>query len=283
MSKMIWMTDIHLNVLGDNQIKKWLRYVKRCMPANIIGVCITGDITEAPFLEEHLALMSSILDVPIYYVLGNHDYWHSSFNEVENKCKKLRQNNDRLVWLGSAGVIQLSDSIALVGHDGWYDARNGCWEKSSYIMNDWVNVYNFHPFIAVNDGNGIFPVMDVNAIVNVARFRADAGSQYVYDQCKLALRAGNKRVIVLTHFPPFAEAARHHGSPTEDEAIPWYSSQIMGTRLLQLASEFPTQEISVFCGHTHDAYRYVASKNLEVFVGHSQYGNPHWELFSLGE
>ena len=281
MSKFCWMTDIHLNVLKTDQTIKWLKYVKRSLSSDVISVCISGDISESYSLEEDLTLLSSILDLPVYFVLGNHDFWHSTFSDVENTCRRLTLENSKLVWLSGTNIIQLSDQIALVGHDGWYDARNGDWNTSNITMNDWYHIYNYHPFISVNLG-GMMPGIDMNAIVNVSRHRADLAADHVYTHGKTALEQGNKRLIVFTHFPPFTDAMRWNGGPSEVDAFPWYSSKVMGDTLLKLANEFPDQEISVFCGHTHESCRFVAQKNLEVFVGAAQYGNPHWETFSLG-
>jgi hypothetical protein len=48
---------------------KWLKYVKRSLSSDVISVCISGDISESYSLEEDLTLLSSVLDLPVYFVL----------------------------------------------------------------------------------------------------------------------------------------------------------------------------------------------------------------------
>jgi predicted MPP superfamily phosphohydrolase len=52
---------------------------------------ITGDIGEARSIERYLRLLESSLQRPIYFVLGNHDFYHGSIvlvrERVRNLCK----------------------------------------------------------------------------------------------------------------------------------------------------------------------------------------------------
>ena len=44
----------------------------------------------------------------------------------------------RLVYLSQAGVVELTPSTALVGHDGWADGRLGDLDGSEVILNDFL-------------------------------------------------------------------------------------------------------------------------------------------------
>lgn len=49
------------------------------------GVVISGDIAEVPSIESILKEMASTTQKPIYFVLGNHDYYRGSINDLRNK------------------------------------------------------------------------------------------------------------------------------------------------------------------------------------------------------
>jgi len=264
------MTDIHLNFLKSNSdITKFCDFVKADMQ-DFDGVIITGDISEGLTLVGHLEHLYINLQKPIYYVLGNHDYWHQTWDRVETRVKNLYNRNNKIIWLGASPVIKLSDTTALIGHDGWYDAFHGDWMRSSFRMADW---HYIHDFLHVT-GN-------IGAIVGISRKRADIAATYVDMRVREAFAQGFMTVLVATHVPPFEECARHNGNPSDAEALPWYTSKLMGDALLHLANEFPNNRIVVLCGHTHDGYRMTIKPNLEVVVGPSDYGRPQWNKIQV--
>jgi len=67
-----WLTDIHLEFLPD---KKAVTFVKDLANQGFGGIFLTGDITTAKRLECHLQLFEDIYQAPVYFVLGNHDYY----------------------------------------------------------------------------------------------------------------------------------------------------------------------------------------------------------------
>ena len=46
--------------------------------------------------------------------------------------------SQKMVYLSQAGVVELTPSTALVGHDGWADARLGDFDHSDVVLNDYV-------------------------------------------------------------------------------------------------------------------------------------------------
>jgi hypothetical protein len=83
-----------------------------------------------------------------------------------------------------------------------------------------------------------------------------------------------ERVIVLTHVPPFAEAAWYQGRRSDDDWLPHFSSQAVGQALTEAAERRPDREIRVLCGHTHSAGEVAVLPNLRVVTGAAQYGAP---------
>ena len=70
---------------------------------------------------------------PVYFVLGNHDYYGGSIEGTRTVARGLSGN---LRWLHSAGIVQLNRETALVGHEGWYDAQYGDPMGSRVWMSD---------------------------------------------------------------------------------------------------------------------------------------------------
>ena len=64
---------------------------------------ITGDIAEAPSLGDLLSDVASALRTPIYFVLGNHDFYRGSIPRVREAVVDLCRRSEWLAWLPAAG------------------------------------------------------------------------------------------------------------------------------------------------------------------------------------
>jgi predicted MPP superfamily phosphohydrolase len=79
--RLTWLTDIHLSFLEDQQLD---RLLKRLSAKNSDAVIISGDIGEADNLHHYLGALSAALKPPIYFVLGNHDYYRGTIEYVRS-------------------------------------------------------------------------------------------------------------------------------------------------------------------------------------------------------
>jgi predicted MPP superfamily phosphohydrolase len=93
--RLAWLTDIHLNFLEVDERKKFYIQVA---DTQCEAVLITGDIAEAPCLAEILNEMADQLKRPIYFVLGNHDYYRGEIDEVREEASALTKSNEHLFW-----------------------------------------------------------------------------------------------------------------------------------------------------------------------------------------
>lgn len=252
-----WMTDPHLNFVPRGDVGMLAKYLLQ--ERSFDALVITGDIAEAPTLEDLLTRFQEALGLPVYFVLGNHDFYMGSIEETERVAVGLQ--HDHLSWLTQGHIVRPLEGVALCGHDGWYDARLGLGHRSHVEMTD------FH------------------AILELSRFR-DAAARA--DFCRqLAEKAaasaksiltqaceGARRVIFATHVPPFEGACWHEGKLSDAHWLPWFSSPTMGEVLLEVARANPEVEVLVLCGHTHGAGTFRPAANLEVLTGAATYGNP---------
>lgn len=149
--RLVWLTDIHLNyldgnVIGDGVSDRWCdidRFLESVKAAKADAVLISGDIGEAPYLAEYLPRIADFVDRPVYFVLGNHDFYHGSIASVRCAMDPLGEQRKELVYLGGRSAIELTSSIGLIGDDSWADGRNGDFESSRVYLNDFKHIDEF--------------------------------------------------------------------------------------------------------------------------------------------
>lgn len=261
MAKFAWATDIHLDHLGDDN-QKLIQFGESLVKDGPTGLFLSGDLSVAKKLVYHLSALERIVQRPIFFVLGNHDYYGARIEDVRKTMRVLTNASPFLRYLPTIPYMALTPSTAVLGHDGWYDAMYGEWKTSSFGMTDWTAI---HDFLAVNGNKA--------TIVTEARKLAHEGVTHVQNSIKQAVRY-HKNVIVLTHYPPFAQAHQHEGHQGEWNAAPWFTSKMMGDMLLDAAKAYPAVKFTVLAGHTHGKFDGQITNNLEVHVGGADYGHP---------
>src|SRR5581483_327042 len=266
MAKFAWATDIHLDHLGDDR-QRIIQFGESLVQQAPTGVFLTGDFSVAKLLAYHLGALEQICKRPIYFVLGNHDYYGARVEEVRRLMKDLTNASPFLRYLPTVPYVALngpglSGQTAVLGHDGWYDALYGDWQNSSFDMLDW---HAIHDFIEVNGSKA--------TIASLARKYAHEGVTYVQNSIKQAVRY-HKNLVILTHYPPFAQAHVHEGRPGEPHVMPWFTSKMMGDMLMDAARAYPAVTFTVLAGHTHGKYEGKILPNLRVMVGGAEYGHP---------
>ena len=118
--KLAWVTDIHLNFLESSDRKKFYQDV---VATDSNAVLVSGDIAEAPTVSEILEEMAQHIAKPIYFVLGNHDYYQRSVENIRKTVTKLSQKNSSANYLPETGLVQLSKNTLLLGEDCWEQQR----------------------------------------------------------------------------------------------------------------------------------------------------------------
>src|SRR5215475_12570896 len=98
-------------------LKAFYERVKQEQPQVLL---VTGDIGEGDSVVRFVTELADI--APIYFVLGNHDFYRSSIAAVRGQVQRL---DDRATWLPALAPLQLTERVALLGVDGWGDARCG--------------------------------------------------------------------------------------------------------------------------------------------------------------
>jgi predicted phosphohydrolase len=266
--KLAWLTDIHLNFIDDVARQKFYQTI---IDTKCDGVLITGDIAEAPCVADILNEMENYINKPIYFVLGNHDYYRGKISEVRNAMTALTKANDKLFWLPVSGIQQLSNDIYLLGQDGWADGRLGDYQNSPVVLND-------SRMIADLFQEKIF---GKHQLLEKMQQLADADAVRLQSDLEQAINQNPKKIIILTHVPPFKEACLHKGEMSDDNWLPYFSSKIMGDVLTKIAHKNPKIEFLVLCGHTHSEAHVRYYDNLVIEVGKAEYYQPEIQKIIL--
>lgn len=145
--RIIWLTDLHLNFITWSELDTFCRDLLSPVPDLIL---IGGDISDSRSLMADLSILEEKLQTPLYFVLGNHDFYHSSITEVRKQVAELTRKSSHLHWLPQEGVVELTESVALLGHDSWADGRFGDYANSTLELNDYVLI---REFIGLNRGD----------------------------------------------------------------------------------------------------------------------------------
>lgn len=255
--RLAWATDVHLNFLSASGLDTFRSTLAR---QDADAVVITGDIAEAPSLSPLLSILAAELKTPLYFVLGNHDYYRSSIARVRDTARALTEQSAWLSWLPAAGVVELTPEVGLVGVDGWSDGRLGDYLRSPVMLND---------YLLIEDLAGATKAARGERLRALGKAEAEA----LRGPLREAL-AKYRRVIVATHVPPFKEACWHEGKISNDDWLPHFSCAAVGEELRAAAEAHPDRKIRVLCGHTHSAGSAEILPNLKVVTGAAEYGEP---------
>ncbi len=252
-----WATDVHLDFLEAPERRA---FAERLAATGCEAVLLTGDISDQRALGRHLVEVAETAGVPVFFVLGNHDYYHGSVVSGRDLARAVCQQVPQLTWLHVAGVVPLRPGVALVGVDGWGDARLGAPDTTPILLNDFRLIEEL----------AWKPTPARNALL---RELGDESAATLATTLHEALRE-HSRVIVATHIPPFAEACWHEGELSNDDWLPFFTCDAVGQVLLRAAEAHPGKQLEVYCGHTHSPGVAELRPNLVVYTGGARYGHP---------
>ena len=259
--KLAWLTDIHLNFLDSTERKHFYKEIEK---THCDSILISGDIAEAPSLADILIEMADQIKKPIYFVLGNHDYYRGQINSVREAFRELSKTHEKLFWLPASGPQLLVNNTILLGQDGWADGRLGDYQNSRVALNDSRLIGDLFQQSLLGRSHLLKKMQDL----------ADADALDLQSDLLQAIKQNPKMIIVLTHVPPFKEASQYNGQISDDDWLPYFSSKATGDVLMQIAQENPLIEFLVLGGHTHGEANYQAISNLNIRIGKAEYSQP---------
>ena len=259
--RLAWLTDIHINFLDKDERLQFYQKIKR---KKCDGILISGDIAEGNSVVDLLTEMVDTIHKPIYFVLGNHDYYFSSVATVIKDVTKLTKTHPGLFWLSTSGIQVLNENTILLGQDGWADGRLGDYQNSRVELNDSRLIAELFPQ----------KVLGKNHLLQKMQSLADSDAKNLKSDLLKAIIHKPKKIIILTHVPPFKEACLYQGKISGDDWLPFFGSKATGDVLLEIAQQNTNIEFLVLCGHTHGKACYSPLHNLIVKAGGAEYYQP---------
>lgn len=277
MPKAAWTTDVHLNFLETPEITT---VMQRWNQQDFDYLLISGDIAQGNNILRHLSYIRDGMNRPIFFVLGNHDYYRGSLESVDVEVRKWCARQNDMHFLGNGEVVQLTENTCLIGAGGWADGRLGDFMNSKVLLNDYMLIDEFI-------------VAGVENRQKLLNELGDHFAAYFKRVLPIALEQFGE-VILLTHVPPFKEASLYNGKIQDYDYLPHFSCKVLGEALLEIMNDNPDKNLTVLCGHTHggnsfnnqqvlNKYTEVSiSKNVFVKLGSAEYGKPEInEIFDV--
>lgn len=265
--RIAWATDIHLNFLEAEPLETF--FSKICN-SDIDALLLTGDIAESKDVCYYLDALEKKFRKPVYFVLGNHDFYGSSIEKVHQKCSHLCRNSQHLFWLTKCNALEITPEVALVGHDGWADGQHGDFLGSNIVMNDYVLIEDLLVHDMKRDfSSRKYKEILLQKLIGISRRTADHFRRILPEALK-----EYKHLILLTHIPPFISATVYNGRISTQDWLPHMSSHLVGETLVEIMSHYPDRFLTVLCGHTHGIGACRIQQNISAFTGEAQYGMP---------
>ena len=252
-----WVTDIHLSVCSDEVREK---FYDQILAARLSALWVGGDIGEADNIVHWLRELCAKVDIPVYCVLGNHDYYFGSIRQVRENVALLCQELPNLHYLSQRDVVAVTDNIGLIGHDGWADGRNGNYETSMVMMNDYRHIEELAP-------------LTKQQRLELLHQLGDEAARHIGQGLRSGLQQYSE-VYVVTHIPPVRGACWYEGQIADDEWAPHFTCHAVGVAILEIAAEFPSGQVTVLCGHTHSPGICQAADNVVIHTAAAEYERP---------
>jgi hypothetical protein len=161
-----WATDTHFELASDKQFKKFLESVK-----DVDALVITGDVAQATSWQHYLYKVAKKLNpIPVYFILGNHDIYHSDIDTETDKLYSISIPN--LHPLSICPPIPLNKNTVLIGHQNWWDGGYSM-EETNFID----RTFMFQDYLLIKDLTGLENPRNAassmfSAIISIASIRS---------------------------------------------------------------------------------------------------------------
>lgn len=255
--QLVWITDIHANSSEKSAIKRLEEEVRATSASAIL---IGGDICDGPHTLSFLCDFQKETGKEIFFVLGNHDYYGASIEKIKKTSSDFSTREPNFSYLSAEGVVAFSDKTALVGHDGWADARAGDFLGSTVTLADYELIQELKP-------------LKKEALQKKLQQLGEQAARELLPSLTTAMER-YPFVILLTHVPPFEEVCCYHGVRCDANWGPHFVCQAVGKMILKVAKKFQGSELLVLCGHSHSAAEVQIAPNVRAVAGEVELGNP---------
>lgn len=207
--KILVLSDLHFEFQAD----QGRAFVER-LPSEVDVVLLAGDICSAEMIESTADLFCSKYP-HVIQIAGNHEYYQSSWSEVERKFKAAEAQYSNLHYLNKSSVE--IDGQRFLGATLWFPYQNSTkWDIAKWSMADFHVIEEFESW--------------------VYRENEDA-TEFLTNEM-------NESDIVLTHHLPSYDCV----------ALPYIGSSLNSFFVSSMHTEIHVKQPKYwFFGHTHES------------------------------
>ncbi len=255
--KLLWLTDLHLDAAAPDLIPSFFQMLERAQPDILL---IGGDTCNGSSSMNVIECLQSKLNIPVYFVFGNHDYYGHSIKKMRKEARKRFSNSSNIKYLTFEKPIPLTEETALIGHDGWADGQAGNFLQSDIYLNDYLHIEELKD------------CSKKKRLKTLQSLGAEAAEKLESDLSVTLEKFRN--TILLTHPPPFQEVCCYKGCVCDDNWAPHFVANQVGEMLKATMQKHPESNLIVLCGHAHYGVDVQLMPNLRAVCGHSDLAIP---------
>lgn len=263
-----WVSDPHLDHCAQPRRRRFFAELAAAQPDAVV---ISGDIAEMPTLAAMLTSFAEAIPAPVLFVLGNHDAYHGTVAAAKRVALETCRRHENLIFLDEGVVWNAAADTAVIGHSSWYDGRLGDRGPTSRV--------SLADFSLVGD---LAPLAWSRPLLfeRLAQLGDEAAAAFA-ETLPRAL-TGHRRVIAVTHVPPFIDVCRWGGRTSDPDHLPFFSCHAVGECLRDIMAEHSDRELLVLSGHTHEHAAATILPNLSARNAAATYGDPRFEIIAMG-
>lgn len=224
---------------------------------------LAGDITRFshPSFGEFLTYCNDNWE-KTFYVFGNHDYWNTNsyIQKIKRQVKEYLQDRKLTnIYILDNEFVSLNDEIIVLG--------STFWTQSPFITGYEARMY-------INDYNMIRVKREITHPRPVELEPRDVNQMYfedsskIYEVLNINELTKDKKVIVMTHFPPQQSGTSHPKYNLQGKMMKNYFSHPNGT-----IKEFDNHS-NILCwisGHTHYSYNFTSPEGVRLISNQMGY------------
>jgi len=239
----VWLTDLHVDKLSADD---YAELISSIIALKADGVWLTGDIGDPPANWVFLETLLHHVKFPIYFVLGNHDYYQQRIADVRKKANQLMDTFKQAHYLTNEPAHRINEDTLLVGVDGWANTADIPLAQPTWDSERVMDLQSPH----------------LATLQQVMNKKAAVDASLLLSKCQQSIRAATKRVYILTHVPPEqARCGQYPVKPLQARRAVYYSCALGGV-LDELRLQYPLIHFYVFSGHVHQNQLYRLGHNL---------------------
>lgn len=139
MTNIFLCSDLHTNFHTDHGKS----LIKSCHSKDVDIAVIAGDLTTRSYLESNLRVLCNIYP-EVVYITGNHEYYHSSFDKIDNILRNLENKVSNFTYLNNDR--KTVSGLNFIGATLWFEKTDDAL-RYKLALNDFRCIVDCDPMV----------------------------------------------------------------------------------------------------------------------------------------